>query len=134
MHIQLFVSDHAPGGHRLQTLVRDAMPGVPFIQYHGVEAVGRVVPIAYDEKIISLVMVADVEELVMLARGQSLWERSKTVLVLPSNEPEIILKGHALRPVYTAFSDGDFNNVISVMTHIRSRLEGGCQQPESFRA
>lgn len=121
MHIHLFISDHATEGHRLQALIVDKMPEVPVIQYHGIEAVGRVVPAAYDEKVVALVMVAKIEELVILARGQNLWMRSKTVLILPSNEPELVSRGHALRPVYTAFSNGDFSDVLSVISHIRSR-------------
>lgn len=124
MHIQLYISEDASEGHRFQALIRDAMPEVPVIQYHGIDAVGRVVPIAYDEKIIVLIMVANIEELELLARGRNIWERNKTILVLPENEPEIVNRGLALRPVYTAFAGGDFTDVLSVIDHIRSRLNG----------
>lgn len=121
MLIHLFISDHAPEGFRLQALIRDAMPKVPVIQYHGIEAVGQVAPVAYDEENVALMMVAKIEELVVLARERTLWERTKLVLVLPSNEPEFFNKGHVLRPVYTTFSKGDFSDVLSVIDHIRSR-------------
>ena len=119
MYIQLFISDHATEGDRLLAVLRKAIPETPIIQYHGTGAVGRVVPTAFNEKIAAVIMVSGREELASLARMNKTWERFKTILVVPDGESETVALGHAIRPVYTAFTSSDFSDVAAVLKHIR---------------
>ena len=119
MHVQLYISDYAPEGNRLLTVLREAIPEVPIIQYHGIGAVGRVMPTSYNEKIVAVIMVADKEELTSLAQRNKTWDRLKTILVLPDSEPETVTLGHVLRPVYMAFASNDFSDIAAVLKHIR---------------
>ncbi len=124
MHIHLYISEMAKEGDRLWTVLKDAMPGVPFIQYHGTGAVGRVIPVGYNEKIVAVIMVAERDELAALARRENTWGRLKTILVLPDRDPETVSLGHKLRPSYIAFSDGCFADVVTVLKHIQENSDG----------
>jgi hypothetical protein len=123
MHIQLFISEDTQEGDRLLGVLRAAMPGVPLIQYHDTEAIGRVMPTAYNEKIVAVIMVAERETLASLARRNKMWDRLKTILVLPDSEPETVTLGHVLRPTYMTFTNSDFSDVAAVLKHIR---KGAC--------
>ena len=124
MHIQLFISDYAPEGDRLLAVLRDAVPGVPIIQYHSTTAIGKVIPAAYNEKIVAVIMVAEKGELAILAHNKKSWDRLKTILVLPDSEPETVTLGHVFRPVYMAFPSSDFSDIAAVLKHIRESAEG----------
>jgi hypothetical protein len=124
MQIQLYISNHTPEGDRLRGVLREALPGVPIIQHHDSEAIGRVTPTAYNEKIVAVIMVAEREVLVSLARMNKTWDRLKTILVLPDSEQETVTLGHELRPAYIAFKDSDFSDVAAVLKHIRKSAYG----------
>jgi hypothetical protein len=124
MHIQLFISEQAPEGDRLLAVLRDAMPGAPFIQYHTTGAVGRVIPAAYNEKAVAVIMVAGRDELAALARRENTWDRLKTILVLPDSESETVSLAHTLRPSYIAFSGSCFADVVAILNHIRESADG----------
>ena len=124
MHIQLFISEQAPEGDRLWAVLKDAMPGVPFIQYHGTGAVGRVAPAAYNEKAVAVIMVAGRDELAALTRLKNTWDRLKTILVLPDSSQETVSLAHELRPSYIAFTGSCFADVVAVLNHILESANG----------
>lgn len=124
MRIQLYISGHAPEGDRLRAVLQDNMPGVPVVFSNNIDDLGREVQTAYNDKNIAVIMVAGPEELAELARLGSVWDRFWTILVLPGSEPEIISMGHALRPRFVTFTDGDFSDVSEVLNHIRDSADG----------
>ena len=124
MHIQLFISEQAPEGDRLWTVLKDAMPEVPFIQYHSTGAVGRVAPVAYNEKAVAVIMVAGQDELAALTRLKNTWDRLKTILVLPDSSQETVSMAHGLRPSYIAFTGSCFTDVVAVLNHILESANG----------
>ncbi len=124
MHIQLFISEQAPEGDRLWTVLKNAMPGVPFIQYYGTGAVGRVAPAIYNEKAVAVIMVAGRDELAALTRLENTWDRLKTILVLPDSSQETVSMAHRLRPSYIAFTDSCFADVVAVLNHIQESADG----------
>lgn len=124
MHIQLYISGHSPEGDRLRAVLQDTMPGVPVVHSHDTRDLSREVQTAYSDKNVAVIMVAGREELAELARLGSVWDRFWTILVLPGSEPEIISMGHALRPRFVTFADGDFSDVSKVLSHIRDSADG----------
>lgn len=119
MHIHLFISDRAPEGDRLRTVLQDAMPEIQLSQYPSIGSIGWMTPTTCNGLTIAVIMAAKNEELVMLAIWKSIWGRIKTILVLPNDEPETITLGHALRPRYVTFTDRDFHDVVAVLKHIK---------------
>lgn len=115
MHIQSFISEHAPEGHRLQAALQDAVAGVPVMQHKSPGDVGREVRASYNKKNIAVIMVAEHEELVELARLKNTWDRLWTILVLPDSEPETVTLGHAIRPRFMTFAESDFGDVVAVL-------------------
>lgn len=75
-------------------------------------------PTVYGGLDVAIVMVSDSGELTALSKMMWFWERVKTILILPDNEPETIKTAHALRPCYIKFMDGHFNDVATVVEHI----------------
>ena len=124
MHIHLYISDRAPEGERFRSVLQDTMPGTSVVQHHSSEAFVQVMPVAYKEKSVAVIMVANREELVMLARRKNVWDRLWTILVLPDSEPETVTLGHALRPRFLTFTDSDFNDIVAVLNHFRESNNG----------
>ena len=72
-------------------------------------------PTAYDEAAVAVVMVSDKEELFLLAEKKKIWDKFKTVLVLPNDESKTISLGHSLSPRFVTYMDSDFSDVEAVL-------------------
>jgi hypothetical protein len=54
----------------------------------------------------------DLDEILQL--GDPIWS-IRTVLILPDSNPETVTRGHAIRPRFLTFHDGDLNEVVTVL-------------------
>lgn len=123
MRVQLFISNHAAEGHRLQTVLQGAVPNVPATQFNSPWDVGREALATYDEKIVAVIMAANRKELSQLAQMENIRDRLWIVLVLPDSAPESISLGHILRPRFVTFADSDFTDIVAILNHIRRDID-----------
>lgn len=54
----------------------------------------------------------DLGEIMLM--GDVLW-RIRTILILPDSAPETVARGHAIRPRFLTFQDGNLNEVVMVL-------------------
>lgn len=54
----------------------------------------------------------DLDEILLLK--DIIWS-IRTILILPDNNPETVARGHAIRPRFLTFQDGDMNEVLTVL-------------------
>jgi hypothetical protein len=62
--------------------------------------------------VILINMHQDLDEIMLM--GDVLW-RIRTILILPDNTPETVARGHAIRPRFLTFQDGNLNEVVMVL-------------------
>ena len=122
MQIHLFISEHASAKNRLEAVLKTELHVKAIINYHSPNAFGCVIPASYNEAAIAVIMAADREELILLARCNVLRERFKTILILPDDNPEIIRLGLSLRPIYIIYMDDDFSEIVLIMEHINNHF------------
>ena len=120
MHIHLFISKDAPAAKRFRAALQETLSTFPLIRYYDVEAIGCVIPAAYDDKAVAVVMASGNEELGKLAERKAFWDRVKTILVLPDSDPETISMGYTLKPRYISFiEENNFSDVVAILNHLR---------------
>jgi hypothetical protein len=81
---------------------------------HNINAFSKVIRSAYS-MIIGVILIHtqhDLDEVLLL--GDIIW-RIRTILILPDSSPETVACGHAIRPRFLAFQDGDLNEVVTVL-------------------
>lgn len=123
MQIHLFISREAPAKKRLKSSIHDALTDAdPLVEYHSPQAFGRLLPSNYNEKAIAVIMIGFKEELRILSRMPEVWERLKTILILPNDFPDCQQLTHSLRPVYVAFMDDDFSAIASIIEKIFNNI------------
>ena len=123
MQIHLFISKKAQTGNRLKAALSDALKTNPVIQYNAPNAFGSVIPAAYDVPAIAVIMVSEHEELAELAEMRGVWDRFKTILVIPNGEPETIRLADQLHPIFLTCMSSDFAEVATILDHIKKDFE-----------
>jgi hypothetical protein len=139
MQIHLFISKSALAGNYLKDQLRGILNSNTVIKYQIPDDFGRLVSIPNDEPAVSVIMVANQHELSKLVQKGQLWDRYKTILILPNNELETINLAHCLRPIFIKSMEidvpeqgmeHDFSDVISILEHINSRFNSDEQNTE----
>lgn len=69
-------------------------------------------PMASD--MVAVLLPADKDELTHLVSIRHLLRDIRIILVLPDSKEETISQGHALRPRFLSYADGDFSDVAAV--------------------
>ena len=69
-----------------------------------------------------IIMPASVDELDALVGSRDLFEHVRTIVVLPSHEPDMLSKGHKFRPRFMASIDDDFGNLIAVLGKLERKV------------
>jgi hypothetical protein len=118
----MFISEQAPAKNRLETVLKTTVHVKAIIHYYSPKAFGCVIPASYNEAAIAVIMAAKREELVLLTRSKDLWERFKTILILPNDNPEIISLALSFRPIYIVYMDDDFSGIVSILEHIKKHF------------
>lgn len=118
MQIHLFISSHASTGDRLKHALSSFRNYCTIIQYRNIETFGQEISTTGGEPIVAVIMVGNNEELVRFGQSAIIWDRFKTILILPDGEAYAIGLSHRLRPVFIDYLNSDFNNVVAVLDHI----------------
>jgi hypothetical protein len=124
MQIHLFISDYALGQNRLKDELQEILNDCTMIRYQTPKSFGQMISSNYQDPVVSVIMIGKKDELSLLSEIEFFWDRSKTILILPDEEPETIKLANKVRPVLTINMDADFSNVVSFIEHIKKRSEG----------
>jgi hypothetical protein len=99
----------------LEALIRDAVPAGCL---HSYREIGEFAKRLKDPRIttdIAVLIPADESELRRFAQLRKLSDLMRIILVLPLDSPELIVKGHALRPRFITFADAEPVTVLRVL-------------------
>ena len=122
MKIHLFISNQFPTGNRLKAKLSAAMSACPMIHHPSIAAFERELLLAVSEPVVAVIAVSDRTELNRFVSSRISWERFKTILVLPETSSGTIDLGLPLRPVFIDYGGSGFNDVVTVLCHLRDRF------------
>lgn len=99
---------------KLESLITNCLSQESIVIYRDINTFSRGLRHA-SSKIIGVILIEthqDLDKILLL--GDVLW-RIRTILVLPDSNPKTVARGHAIRPRFLTFQDGDLNEVATVL-------------------
>lgn len=120
MQIHLFISGPDSAGERLKGKLKNILQACTVIEYKSPDAFVRFVPKDYSEPVVLVMMITTRQELTILIQNELFWRRCKTILILPDEDPETTRLALKIRPVFMAYTESDFSDVVSILEHINS--------------
>ena len=118
MQIHFYISNHASAGNRLKSILQEFVQICPSTEHKDTDTFRKVLLEPYNDTAIAVLMVANQDELSLLAQSKMTWERFKTILVLPEGGSNLNHLSRQLRPIYTTDMSSDFKVVADILTHI----------------
>jgi len=102
------------GAEKLESLITGCLSKERIVICHDIDVFSRGLRHALNETV-GVILIHTHQELheIMLL-GDILWS-IRTILILPDSNPETISRGHAIRPRFLTFQDGDLNEVVTVL-------------------
>ncbi len=110
-------------GDRLQRVIESAAPRERVLRSLNIEAFRASLRHSLTDSIIVVALAATREELCQILLIRDLLSDVRIILILPDQDPWTIANGHALRPRFVAFVDGDLQDVAAVLTNMIARTE-----------
>lgn len=92
------------------------------IQYTALENIGRVLPSNGSRPDAALILLGNKAELLQLLENKFI-HNLKSILIFPETDQETMQRVYALSPVTICHAGGDFEDVASILEHIRTRTE-----------
>lgn len=118
MHIVVYANSAAESFHRLETAL-DALGLIHPPEIHSdMDSFRDRFHSVIDDPDVVIIMPASDEELDALAGFRDLFERARTIVILPSREPDVLAKGHTFRPRFIAFDDDHFEILAAVLGNL----------------
>ena len=121
MSLLIFTGSGNIASGRLLKSVRPILNAQPLTRYDDIEDLItdlrsplRLCPIA-------ILFPANREELARLVSLRHLLRDMQIVLILPNAQSQTISDGHALRPRFISYADGDFSDVVEVCSKMMAR-------------
>ena len=118
MQIHFYIPEQASAGNRLKSVLLDFAQRCPFTKHTSPDTFGSVLLEPYNDTAIAVIMVANEDELRLLAQSKNAWQRFKTILVLPQGDARLNEICHQLRPIYITDMGSDFKEVADILTHL----------------
>lgn len=116
----------------LEKLVGNAVPAGCFHSYHEIKDFAKRLRDPRITTDIAILVPADERELRRFAELRKLSDLMRVLLVLPFGSPQMIAKGHALRPRFVAFGNAELEIILPVlekMMLIMGGKGGGSKEP-----
>jgi len=122
MQLHLYLSPHAESRVQLKEVLKGNLERFNVIQYTALENVGRVLPSNGTRPDAALILLGNQRELLQLLENKFI-HNLKSILIFPETDPETMQRAYALSPITICHSGGDFEDVASILEHIRTRTE-----------
>jgi hypothetical protein len=99
---------------KFESLITNCLSQENITIYHNINTFSRGLRQAFSE-VIGVILIHsqyDLDEILLLR--DIIWS-IRTILILPDSNPETVARGHAVRPRFLTFQDGDLNEVVTVL-------------------
>jgi hypothetical protein len=99
---------------KFESLITNCLSQENITIYHNINTFSRGLRQAFSE-VIGVILIHsqyDLDEILLLR--DIIWS-IRTILILPDSNPETVARGHAIRPRFLTFQDGDLNEVVTVL-------------------
>jgi hypothetical protein len=99
---------------KFESLITNCLSQENITIYHNINTFSRGLRQAFSE-VIGVILIhsqSDLDEILLLR--DVIWS-IRTILILPDSNPETVARGHAIRPRFLTFQDGDLNEVVTVL-------------------
>lgn len=122
MQLHLYLSSHAESRAQLKEVLKGNLEQFNVIQYTALENVGRVLPSNGTRPDAALILLGNKAELLQLLENKFI-RNLKSILIFPETDPETMQRAYALSPITICHSDRDYEDVASILEHVRTRTE-----------
>jgi hypothetical protein len=99
---------------KFESLITNCLSQENITICHNINTFSRGLRQAFSE-VIGVILIhsqSDLDEILLLR--DVIWN-IRTILILPDSNPETVARGHAVRPRFLTFQDGDLNEVVTVL-------------------
>ena len=121
MNIFLFIPEPLEAGLHLLRALAPVVPMVETEIFNNHQALRRRLTQPIQDEAVAVLLTPDLPTLKALQTMRDLLRFVSVILVVPSEDPEIMKQAHDLRPRYLASMGGDFRDAAAVLDKMKHR-------------
>lgn len=118
----VYATTPSGAGKRVQQIVESQVSHQQIEIYHSIERLSQRLRQPLVGEIIGVFLAKNRQEISELVSIRHLLRDIRIILILPDREENTVSQGHALKPRFLSYADGDFTDVAAVMRKMLGKL------------